>query len=97
MRADPNIDTLFAAIGRATNAWETLEAHFSYLYSILVGRPMDIAAMKAYGREARIFAKRMEALDHASEQFFVSNPSQEREGIPRKGGCKQIVARGRLR
>jgi len=42
---------------------------------------MDIAAMKAYGREARIFAERMKAPDQASEQCFVSNPSQEREGM----------------
>jgi len=37
MSTDRDLNTLYAAVGRAMSAWETLEANFSYLYSVLSG------------------------------------------------------------
>ena len=44
MSTDRDLNTLYAAVGRAMSAWETLEANFSYLYSIFVGSPMQVEA-----------------------------------------------------
>lgn len=81
MKADQNIDTLYAAVGRAMSAWETLEAHFSHLYSIFVGSPMEVAALEAYGRDARIFRERMTVLKKEAEVYFITSLSQTREGM----------------
>ena len=74
---DPNVT--FNAAGRAISTWETLEAHLSYLYSILVGKPLLIEAMKEYGRTNRIFEQRMRALCDVSEFYFTKQPSQDHE------------------
>jgi hypothetical protein len=44
MSTDRDLNTLYAAVGRAMSAWETLEANFSYLYAIFVGSPMQVEA-----------------------------------------------------
>ena len=79
----PDLDAtfLYAAVGRALCAWETLEAHLSYLYSICIERPMEIKALEEYGREAKTFPQRMTALKSAAERYFQKNPSQLHEGI----------------
>lgn len=78
---DLDVNVLYAAVGRALCAWETLEAHLSYLYSICIERPMQIEALQEYGRDARIFQKRMDALASAAAKYFQKHPSQVREGI----------------
>ncbi|WP_338834607.1 hypothetical protein [Bradyrhizobium septentrionale] len=76
---DTDLKALYAAVGRAISEWETLEAHLSYTYSIFEGRPVDSALLRDYGREARIFRTRMEAVRASAEKYFQSHPNQEQE------------------
>jgi hypothetical protein len=80
MSTDQNIDTLYAAVGRAMSAWETVEAHLSNLYSIAVKSPTYMVAMKSYGRDSKIFTSRMSTLAKAAASYFAKHPSQEHEG-----------------
>jgi hypothetical protein len=77
---DYDPDVTFNAVGRAISAWETLEAHLSYLYSIFIGKPMLIDALEAYGRENKIFEQRIRGLCGTAEAYFMKQPSQDREG-----------------
>lgn len=79
MNFSSDMDAIFAAVGRATTAWETLEAHLSYLYSIFVGKPLDFSALKEYGRKNKIFELRMQALCEAGAKYFQTAPSQPKE------------------
>jgi hypothetical protein len=80
MTVDTDPDVTFAAVGRAITAWETLEAHLSYLYSIFVDKPLAFAALDQYGRENKIFNDRMTALCKAGRKYFQRCPSQKKEG-----------------
>jgi hypothetical protein len=77
----PDLDAafLYAALGRTLCAWETLEAHLSYLYSVFIDRPMEIKALEEYGRDAKTFPARMDGLTSAAEHYFQKNPSQLHE------------------
>ena len=81
MDFDVTPEPLFRAVGRAMSSWERLEAHLSYLYSILVKKPMQIEALQAYGRDQRIFDLRMKALKKAADGYEILSPSQERESL----------------
>jgi hypothetical protein len=81
MPADIDINITYAAVGRAASAWETLEAHLSYLYSIFIGNPMQGRIMEEYGREGRIFELRMQTLCEAAHAYFLKVPNQEYEAI----------------
>jgi hypothetical protein len=78
-----NPDITYAAVGRATSAWETLEAHLSYLYSIFVEKPMLVDAMEEYGRDRRKLPCRIRALNGAADAYFVKFPNQEHQGALR--------------
>jgi len=79
MSPDLSPEPVYTAIGRAMTAWESLEANFSYLFSILTERPMLLRALEDYGRDVRIFDGRMKLLWKASESYFRKSPSQDRE------------------
>jgi hypothetical protein len=72
---------LFSAVGRATSAWETLEAHLSYLYSIFVGKPMLVDALEEYGRDRTTVPARMAELCKVGKAYFTKFPSQELEAM----------------
>jgi hypothetical protein len=76
-----NPDITYAAVGRATSAWETLEAHLSYLYSIFVEKPMLVDAMEEYGRDRTTITARTKALNDAATAYFVKFPNQNHEAI----------------
>jgi hypothetical protein len=79
MTADIDINITYAAVGRAASAWENLEAHLSYLYSIFIGNPMQGRIMQEYGREGRIFEMRMQTLCEAAQAYFRRVPHQSHE------------------
>jgi hypothetical protein len=76
-RIEEDREATYAAVGRALSAWETLEAHLSYLYSIFVGRPLAPAALSGYGRENKVFNKRMTALCKAGCKYIQARPAQQ--------------------
>lgn len=71
---------IFYAVGGALNAWETMESHFSQLYSIFIGEPRTREGMRKYGDGGRILDHRVASLQRAAEGYFIANPDQEREG-----------------
>lgn len=77
---DPDINRLFAAVGHCLTTWESLESELSHLYSIFIGKPRQIDALQAYGRDSRIFESRMQSLEMAADDFFVRKPDQSIEG-----------------
>jgi hypothetical protein len=79
MPADIDIHITYAAVGQAASAWETLEAHLSYLYSIFIGNPMQGIIMQEYGREGRTFEMRMQSLCEAAHVYFRRVPNQSYE------------------
>jgi hypothetical protein len=66
--ADP--DLTYAAVGRATSAWEQLEARLADLYSIFVGKPQQTEALIEYGREGRNFEARMKTLSRVAPLYL---------------------------
>jgi hypothetical protein len=76
-RIDEDREATYAAVGRALSAWETLEAHLSYLYSIFVGKPLVPAALSGYGRENKVFNRRMTALCKAGCEYIQARPAQQ--------------------
>jgi hypothetical protein len=84
MSADlDNPNLTYAAVGRATSAWETLETHLSYLYTIFVEKPLLIDAIEEYGRDRVTFLQRTKLLDEAATNYFKKNPNQSHEGALR--------------
>jgi hypothetical protein len=79
MPADIDINVTYAAVGRAASAWESLEAHLSYLYSIFLGKPTHGRIMQEYGKDGRIFDMRMQALCKAAQVYFRRAPHQSHE------------------
>lgn len=75
---DCDPDITFNAVGRAISAWETLEAHLSYLYSAFVRQPMLLDAIEQYGRETRTFQNRIAHLGRAAAVYF-KDQAQEAE------------------
>jgi hypothetical protein len=72
-KGDDNMDTLYAAVGRALSQWERYEAHLAMLFSALVtGMETDIAR-RAYCA-VRTFEGRAEMLRAASEAYFFTYP-----------------------
>lgn len=72
-KGDDNMDTLYAAVGRALSQWERYEAHLAMLFSAVVtGMETDIAR-RAYCA-VRTFEGRAEMLRAASEAYFFIYP-----------------------
>lgn len=83
---DINQDMVFAAVGRALCAWETMEYQFGVLYTIVNGqRAADGtwietgAGISEYGL-IKSFDTRLDRLSDAAERFFAVFPSQPNEG-----------------
>jgi hypothetical protein len=77
---DPSIDLTFAAVGRAMSEWEELELYLARLYAKFLGiPPINAIAIPEY-RDAANFHTRATVIKNAATKYFVSHPSQEKEG-----------------
>lgn len=87
--ADPLSDfdvdhgAIFLAVGLALTTWKKVELGFACLHSIFIGEPRLIKAYDAYGQQNGVFARRINAVEHAAERYFTGNPDQGREGTLR--------------
>jgi hypothetical protein len=73
-QGDPDMDVLYASVGRALSQWERYEAHLALLFSAFVtGMETDIAR-RAYCA-VRTFEGRAEMLKAASEAYFHTYPN----------------------
>ena len=71
---------LFAAMGRALNAWEEVEIASAHLYAAFIaGDRFDSKANHAYGAETN-FNQRSAGLQRAADKYFIEQPSQPIEG-----------------
>jgi hypothetical protein len=82
---DIDQDKVFAAVGRALCSWETMEAKFAVLYTILHGHKRsrnrwvrDGERLTEYGWKTN-FETRMDMLKNALEAYYTRDPSQPRE------------------
>jgi hypothetical protein len=76
---DPDSGSTYKMVGYALTQWEELEYQLSHLYSLLIGKPALIVAIREYG-EPRIFADRLRNLKLTAAGFFVGRPNQKLEG-----------------
>lgn len=75
---DPN--TVYAAVGQAIHAWESLESAVARLYLAFAGIPEGLDKLAAYGAANRRFVSRMAATRSTALVYFSKNPDQEMEG-----------------
>jgi len=76
-RGDDDINTIFAAVGRAMTYWETVEEELANTFSILVGNraayPATEPAIRAYGTVISSIA-RTKMLSAAATAYFANDP-----------------------
>jgi hypothetical protein len=79
-RGNISQSVMFAAMGRALNAWEEVEISMAHLYAaFLTGDRFDPTANHAYGVEAN-FNQRSAGLQRIADNHFIGRPSQSIEG-----------------
>lgn len=77
---DPDIETTYAAVGRALTRWEGVELGLATLYSVFIGHPMRMDKIREYGAANRIFAMRLAEVEAAASRYFIRHCCQELEG-----------------
>ncbi len=77
---DADIEVTYAAVGRALSAWEAVELGMATVYSIFVGKALQLDSIREYGAVNRIFVGRMEAIRKASDAYFRAHCDQDSEG-----------------
>jgi len=73
---DRELDTTYAAVGRALSSWERYEGVLSLLFSALVVNMERVGARRAYVA-VRTFEGRAEMLKAASEGYFHEHPNEK--------------------
>ena len=77
---DADIDTTYAAVGRALSAWEGVELRLAEVYSIFTIEKMDLELVRDYGSANQTFRWRIAAIEKAAKQYFIRKPCQDYEG-----------------
>lgn len=76
---DPDADMTYCGVGHVLSCWERVEVELARIYSIFVGKPNDLDAIKEYG-DKTIFRRRADDLIQAFENFRVRHCTQDLEG-----------------
>jgi hypothetical protein len=76
---DENADDTYKAVGRCLSEWESLEHELAHLYSVFVGQPGEIAALREYGKEQTPKFRRANLAEKAAA-FFSRHPDPDLEG-----------------
>lgn len=77
---DAEIETTYAAVGRAISCWEEVEMGLAGLHSIFVGKIGDLDVIREFGQKNITFSRRLAAVKESGDSYFRRRCSQENEG-----------------
>jgi hypothetical protein len=73
---DESAEVTYAAVGKALSRWESADFRMAGLFSVLIGIPSPVPAIRAYGAVAT-FQVRQQMVRAAADSFFNNRPNQE--------------------
>ena len=79
IQADEDIEILYASIGQSLSHWEDIESELSHEYALCIGKMWQHEAYDEYFAKGRSGQARINTLENAAAQFFISRPNQEVE------------------
>jgi hypothetical protein len=75
-KGDPDLHTVWRAVGEALSYWEWLEGYLSLIFCEMVSPKWSFPAHRAYGSVIS-FNGRADMLRNAAEAYFVTQPDAE--------------------
>jgi hypothetical protein len=75
-RGDDHEDISYAAIGRLTSQWESIESELSHLYAIFIGQYFKHEAYDEYFEKTRNFNMRLKAIEESGAKFFLNQKTE---------------------
>src|SRR5579862_3152347 len=87
---DPDLNTVWRAVGEALSSWEWVEGYLSLIFCEMVSDKWSFPAHRAYGGIVA-FNGRADMLRNAAEAYFVTRPDAALEA--KLGATLKILRR----